>query len=33
MNYSAEELLKRVNDALEALPYDRQPQSRYAPIQ
>ncbi len=33
MNYSAEELLKRVNDALEALPYDRQPQSLYAPIQ
>ena len=27
-----EEILKKVNDALDALPYERQPQSLYAPI-
>jgi len=30
--YNSDEILKRVNDALEALPYDRQPQSLYEPI-
>ena len=30
--YSAEELLKKVNEALEALPYDRKPETLYAPI-
>ena len=30
--YKAEELLKKVNEALEALPYDRKPETLYAPI-
>mgnify|MGYP002623934758 CR=1 FL=1 len=30
--YNSEEILKKVNDALEALPYDRRPQSLYDPI-
>ena len=32
MMYSSEELLKKVNAALEALPYDRKPSKLYAPI-
>ena len=30
--YTSEELLKKVNEALEALPYDRKPETLYAPI-
>ena len=30
--YNSEEILKKVNDALEALPYERRPQSLYDPI-
>ena len=30
--YTSEEILKRVNEALDALPYDRQPASLYDPI-
>jgi geranylgeranyl diphosphate synthase type II len=30
--YTSDEILKKVNDALEALPYDRKPQSLYEPI-
>ena len=30
--YNSDELLNQVNQALEALPYDRQPQSLYAPV-
>ena len=30
--YSSEEILKMVNEALDALPYDRRPQSLYDPI-
>ena len=30
--YTSEEILKKVNEALEQLPYDRQPQSLYDPI-
>lgn len=30
--YNSKEILKKVNDALEALPYDRRPQSLYDPI-
>ena len=32
MMYSSEELLKKVNAALEALPYDRKPSKLYDPI-
>ena len=30
--YTSDELLKKVNEALEALTYDRQPMSLYEPI-
>ena len=30
--YRPEELLKKVNEALEQLPYDRKPASLYEPI-
>jgi len=33
MIYSSEQFLKMVNDYLEQLPYERQPQSLYTPIQ
>ncbi len=32
MIYNAEDILKKVNEALDALPYDRQPQSLYEPV-
>ena len=30
--YTADQLLKKVNDLLAAMPYDRQPQSLYEPV-